>query len=259
MLSFHWRSGSSMRAWNRRPCSSLPTSSQYFRRMMPLSSSIRSNSGTTSRNRSRWAGVQKPSTYSTPARLYQLRSKTTTSPAAGRCGHVPLGIHLRLLAVGWSGERDHPEDARADPFGEGPDGPALPRSVATLEYHHHLQSFLFHPFLQLAELDLQPEQLLPVFLPAEFLVRHVPIQPHAWAASHTTYGQRAGGPRALTVSSEVLAMARNNDSHAPPSWVTRTELLLELVRVDTAYGDLYRHRARRDRRSRVLGPPTSRR
>ncbi len=38
-------------------------------------------------------------------------------------------------------------------------------------------------------------------------------------------------------------MARN-DSHAPSSWVTRTELLLELVRVDTAYGDLYRHRAR---------------
>ncbi|MGZ6162286.1 MAG: hypothetical protein ACXWLS_03065 [Myxococcaceae bacterium] len=38
-------------------------------------------------------------------------------------------------------------------------------------------------------------------------------------------------------------MARN-DSHAPPSWVTRTELLLELVRVDTAYGDLYRQRAR---------------
>ena len=29
--------------------------------------------------------VQKSITYSTPARLYQLRSKMTTSPAAGKC------------------------------------------------------------------------------------------------------------------------------------------------------------------------------
>ena len=30
--------------------------------------------------------LQYPITRSTPARLYQLRSKSTTSPAAGRCG-----------------------------------------------------------------------------------------------------------------------------------------------------------------------------
>ncbi len=30
--------------------------------------------------------VQKPITYSTPTRLYQLRSKITTSPAAGKWG-----------------------------------------------------------------------------------------------------------------------------------------------------------------------------
>ena len=29
---------------------------------------------------------QKPITRSTPARLYQVRSKMTTSPAAGKCG-----------------------------------------------------------------------------------------------------------------------------------------------------------------------------
>jgi hypothetical protein len=32
------------------------------------------------------SSVAKPITRSTPARLYQLRSKITTSPAAGRCG-----------------------------------------------------------------------------------------------------------------------------------------------------------------------------
>ena len=31
-----------------------------------------------------WSSVQKPMTRSTPARLYQLRSKRTISPAVGR-------------------------------------------------------------------------------------------------------------------------------------------------------------------------------
>ncbi len=44
-----------------------------------------SQAGTSSRNRSVSAGLQKPITRSTPARLYQLRSKITTSPAAGKC------------------------------------------------------------------------------------------------------------------------------------------------------------------------------
>ena len=39
-------------------------------------------------------------------------------------------------------------------------------------------------------------------------------------------------------------MARKESSASSPTWVGRTELLLELVRLDTAYGDLYRHRAR---------------
>jgi len=39
-------------------------------------------------------------------------------------------------------------------------------------------------------------------------------------------------------------MARKESSAPSPTWVGRTELLLELFRLDTAYGDLYRHRAR---------------
>ena len=37
------------------------------------------------RKRSVCSWVQKPMTLSTPARLYQLRSKITTSPAEGKC------------------------------------------------------------------------------------------------------------------------------------------------------------------------------
>ena len=45
-----------------------------------------SKSGASFRNLLASSSVQKPITRSTPARLYQLRSKITTSPAAGKCG-----------------------------------------------------------------------------------------------------------------------------------------------------------------------------
>ena len=84
-LSFHWRSGSLIRASNRRCCSSLPTSSQYLMRRMPPRQCISQPSGQGSRKRRYCSFVQKPITCSTPARLYQLRSKITISPAAGKC------------------------------------------------------------------------------------------------------------------------------------------------------------------------------
>ena len=48
------------------------------------STTSRSNSGQARRNSQYSSSVQKPITCSTPARLYQLRSKSTISPAAGR-------------------------------------------------------------------------------------------------------------------------------------------------------------------------------
>ena len=76
--------GSSMRAWNRRSCSSSLTENQYFTRMMPERISIPSNSGHERRNSSYSSSVQKPITCSTPARLYQDRSNSTISPPDGQ-------------------------------------------------------------------------------------------------------------------------------------------------------------------------------
>ena len=84
-LSFHWRSGSAMRASKRRFCSASLTSSQNLTSRMPSSTTYLSNSGQTTRKCWCCASEQKPNTYSTPARLYQLRSKITISPAAGKC------------------------------------------------------------------------------------------------------------------------------------------------------------------------------
>jgi len=61
------------------------TSSQYFRRMIPLLTSTASKAGHPLRNFLYSSSVQKPMTCSTPARLYQLRSKITVSPPAGSC------------------------------------------------------------------------------------------------------------------------------------------------------------------------------
>jgi hypothetical protein len=84
--SFQTLRGSSMRRSRRRVCSAGLTSSQYFSSRIPESTMAFSNDGASSRNRSVSSGLQKPITRSTPARLYQLRSKITTSPPAGKCG-----------------------------------------------------------------------------------------------------------------------------------------------------------------------------
>src|SRR5262252_9232436 len=84
--SFQILRPSSMRASRRRVCSSGLTSSQYLSRMIPECVHSRSKVGTILRNSFTSSSAVKPITRSTPARLYQLRSKITTSPAAGRYG-----------------------------------------------------------------------------------------------------------------------------------------------------------------------------
>src|SRR5262245_41200829 len=74
-LSFRWRSRSSMRAFSRLSCSSGPTSSQNLMRMMPELTMWLSNLGQFFMNARYWSLEQNSMTYSTPARLYQLRSK----------------------------------------------------------------------------------------------------------------------------------------------------------------------------------------
>ena len=122
-----------MRLSRRRVCSSALTSSQYFsehdarhrpspsRRRAPARGSARAS-----------CSEQKPITRSTPARLYQLRSKMTTSPAGGKVRDVALHVHLRLLALGGRGQRDDAEHPGADPLGDRLDRPALARRCRDL-------------------------------------------------------------------------------------------------------------------------------
>ena len=84
-LSFQRFSGSVRRLVKRLACSSRVTANQYLIRWMPCLTSRCSNSGASSRKAWDSSREQKPMTRSTPARLYQERSKRTISPAEGRC------------------------------------------------------------------------------------------------------------------------------------------------------------------------------
>src|ERR1700740_490967 len=84
-LSFHCRSGSLILASNRLCCSFFPTSSQYLTRIIPASTMYFSAVGQSFKKVLYCSLEQKPITCSTPARLYQLRSQITISPAVGNC------------------------------------------------------------------------------------------------------------------------------------------------------------------------------
>ena len=163
-LSFHWRSGSLMRALKRRSCSSSLTSSQNFTRMMPSSTMACSNWGQSTRKRR---------VLRFGAEAHHIFDAGPIVPAAvedhdfarGRkMGHVALQVELRLLAVGGRGQRHHPEHARAHPLGDRLDRPALAGGVASLEHDDHAQALVLDPFLQRAEVDLQLAQRLVIVL-----------------------------------------------------------------------------------------------
>jgi hypothetical protein len=84
-LSFQRRTGSTRRMTKRVRCSERVTENHSLTRWIPLRTNMRSSSGASRRNSMYSRGSAKPITRSTPARLYQLRSNSTISPAEGRC------------------------------------------------------------------------------------------------------------------------------------------------------------------------------
>ena len=121
--------------------------------------SICSKIGVWRMNRSYSSGVQKPMTFSTPARLYQERSNRTTSPAVGSCADVALVVPLALLALGGCGQGGDAHDAGAEVLRDALDRAALAGCVATLEHHDDPRARLLGPQLHPHQLGLEPGQL----------------------------------------------------------------------------------------------------
>ena len=101
---------------------------------------------------------------------------------------VALHVHLSLLAVGGRGQRNRPEDPRADALGDGLDRAALAGAVAALEDDADLQALVLDPLLQLDQLAVQLRELLGVGLARQLLFRRCGVRrrvtrPAATAAS----------------------------------------------------------------------------
>ena len=119
---------------NRVRCSDWVTENQNLVRWMPLSTSIRSNSGAWRMNCSYSSSVAKPITRSTPARLYQERSNSTISPGGRQvlrrsAGSTTGPARGRVGLV----KRDDPRVARVQVLHEALDRAALAGGVAALE------------------------------------------------------------------------------------------------------------------------------
>ena len=148
-----------MRIRKRRFCSGSVIENQYFTRMMPERTSMRSNSGTVWKNSSTSAlaaeahdPLDAGAVVPAPVEQHDL--------AGGRqVGHVTLEVPLGALALGRRRQRHGAADARVEPLGHALDHAALAGGVATLEQHDHLELAGDHPVLQLDELALQAQQL----------------------------------------------------------------------------------------------------
>ena len=64
------------------------------------------------------SGLQNPITYSTPARLYHLRSKISSFSGGGEKPHVALEKHLGLFSVRRSGQSYHSKGSWRYPHGD---------------------------------------------------------------------------------------------------------------------------------------------
>ena len=193
--SFQILRGSSIRLSSRRVCSSGLTSSQYFTRMIPESTIAFSTRGHLLEEApSLSSSVQKPMTRSTPARLYQLRSKMTTSPAGGEVRDVALHVHLRLLALGRCGQRHDPEHPGADPLGDRLDRAALAGGVAALEHDADLGAGRLHPLLHRDELAVQ-SRAARAGTPSSSSWRRARRSPIVGDAARRRCGRRVGGTR----------------------------------------------------------------
>ena len=156
--SFQILRPSLMRSSRRLVCSSSPTSSQYFSRMIPESSMAFSTPGTAARKDSQLL-VGAETHHALDARPVVIAAvEDHDLRRGGEMRQISLDIHLRLFALGRRRQRDDPERARADALGDRLDHAALAGAVAALEDDADLLLLGAHPFLQLHEFDMQARE-----------------------------------------------------------------------------------------------------
>lgn len=71
---------------------------------------------------------------------------------------ITLEIPLGLLSFGGCWQRNDAADARVQELGDAFDDAAFAGRIASLKKYHYLQAFVFNPFLELHQFDLEFEQ-----------------------------------------------------------------------------------------------------
>src|SRR6516225_4080690 len=144
-LSFHCRSGSLIRAENRRSCSSLPTfaiDDVFF--------DLR-------------AKLEKTSVLLLRAKSHNVFDAGAVVPAAiedhdlAACRElldVALHEHLCFLTIRGGRQGHHPIHPRAHALGDSLDGSTLAGGIAPFEHDDDARSRFFDPILQMTKLDL---------------------------------------------------------------------------------------------------------
>ena len=129
-LSFHWRSGSVMRASKRRFCSLLLTSSQILDEMDAAIDDVLLDFG---------AEIEEATVLFLGAEAHHDFNAGAVVPAAVEDNdlacrrevlHVSLHVHLRLFSIRRRRAARPAEHARTHPLGDGPDGASLAGAVA---------------------------------------------------------------------------------------------------------------------------------
>src|SRR5690348_13142667 len=87
-------------------------------------------------------------------------------PRSRKMRHVPLHVHLSLLAIRWGGKSNQTEYARADALCDRFNGSSFSGSVAAFKQDDNTKTFVLHPILKPAQLDLKLAQFLCVLLVA---------------------------------------------------------------------------------------------
>jgi hypothetical protein len=92
--------------------------------------------------------------------------------------HVALEVPLPALPLGGGAEGDHAAVPRVQALGDALDDPALAGSIAAFEDHDDAVPLEAHRLLELEELELQPRELLDVFVPLGLRLGRLPLADH---------------------------------------------------------------------------------
>jgi len=150
--SFHWRSGSSMRALKRRSCSSWPTASQILiSRVPPSIMKLLDHGAELEETAVLVVGAEAHDVLDAGA-VVQAAVEDHDLAAGWKMLDIALHVHLRLLAIGRRRQGYDAEGARADPRGDRLDGAALAGGIAPFEHDDDALARVLQPCLQVAEL-----------------------------------------------------------------------------------------------------------